>query len=215
MLIAKKQWGMSLIEILIALLIASIVMIAVLAIFSNTMSVSDQVLQRGKLDRDLGAAMDVIVSDIQRAGYWANATSSSTNPFQAAGVDLATNGTSDCVTFTYDRDGNGSLSAITAATDDEHYGYRKSGGALQYRPPGASFTCTNPADWINLNDTNVVTITGFTVTITDQLVTIGASSTTRYRTVTITISGKLNSDTSGTISTISRTIKVYANKYTP
>ncbi|OGT43998.1 MAG: hypothetical protein A3F13_04540 [Gammaproteobacteria bacterium RIFCSPHIGHO2_12_FULL_40_19] len=210
----KKQHGVSLIEILVGLSISMIIAVAVLGIFSNSIDGSQQVLGTGKLERDLNAIMDGIVADVQRTGYWFNATSSSTNPFFAAGTDITDGGTTNCVTFAYDRNQDG------AVTDSDKFGYRMGTSAIQFRPTGSTFACSPaPSDWVNLTDPNTIIITAFTTSLTSVAIdsndtNTNGTDTTSYRTLTITMSGYLKTN-SATTKTITRTIKVYNNKFSP
>ncbi|PIZ04523.1 MAG: hypothetical protein COY58_03470 [Gammaproteobacteria bacterium CG_4_10_14_0_8_um_filter_38_16] len=216
MLISQNQKGMSIVEVIVALLIASVVIVAALTLFSNSMTTSQRVLDQGKLDRDLNAAMDAMVLDLKRAGYWGTATNSNTNPFMATGLDITTNSDGTCVTFTYDKNNDGTVATVSAAADDEHYGFRKNGAALQYRPPGATTDCSAAStNWDNLTDTNILTITAFNVTTTNTALAInGTTNTTQMRKVTISVTGYLNNDVSNA-KTITRTIRVNNNKYIP
>ena len=207
----KKQHGVSLIEILIGLSISMIIAVAVLGIFTNTIDGSQRILYSGKLERDLNAIMDSIVADVQRTGYWANATSSSTNPFYASGTDITTNVAANCVTFAYDRNNDGSVS------DSDQFGYRLGTSAIQFRPTGSTFACSAAAgNWVDFTDPNTIIITAFTTTLNNIPVDIDGSGSgtdaTYYRTLTLTLSAYLKND-STTTKTITRTIKLYNNKY--
>lgn len=219
MLSRYKQLGFSILEVIVALAISAIIAAAILTLFSQTLTSSAHVVQTGKLDGELNSLMDLIVHDIQRAGYWANAQTSNTNPFTSGTDDITVNGAGNCVTFTYDRNNDGVVAAIASGTDDEHYGFRLSGNVIQYRPPGAAFDCaTASGNWQNVTDSNVLTITAFTVTKTNVAVDIdgtdAGTDTTNFRTITLTITGYLTNDSSVT-KTITRTIKVDNNKYVP
>ncbi len=206
----KKQRGVSLIEILIGLSISIIIAVAVLGIFTNAIDGSQRVLGTGKLERDLNAIMDGIVADVQRTGYWSNATSSSTNPFFATGTDITN--TTNCVTFAYDRNQDGTV------TDSDKFGYRMGTSAIQFRPSNSSTNCAQPpSDWANLTDPNTIIITAFTTSLTSVAIdsndtNTNGTDTTSYRTLTLTITGYLKTN-SATTKTITRTIKVYNNKY--
>lgn len=212
------QRGISLVEILIGLSIALVIVVAVFGIFTSTFTGSQRVLERGKLDRDLYSIMDIIVSDIQRAGFWVNATNisatngtaGSTNPFLAGTNDITTNGATNCLTFTYDSTTDGTVD------DTDKFGYGLSGSAIRFRQVGSTFDCASASGWTSLSDTNVITITGFNVTSTNTAVNINTNttSTINYRKVTVTITGNLKNDTTNT-RTLTRTIKIYNNKYSP
>jgi prepilin peptidase dependent protein B len=205
-----KQRGLSIIELLIGMIISLIVIAAIIGIFANTIAGSQGVLQRGKLDRDLFAAMDIMANDIQRAGYWVNATSSTANPFMAGTNIITTNASTNCITFAYDRATDGAVS-----TNDQ-FGYGLSGNAIQFRQTGSPCASGGAGTgWVNLTDPNVITISAFQVTSTNVAVNAGTgTNATNYRTITITLTGNLNSDPTDTRS-ITRTINVYNNPYTP
>lgn len=207
-----KQHGLSILELLIGIAISLIVIAAIIGLFANTISGSQRVLDRGKLDRDLFSAMDIMTYDIQRAGFWVNATdSSTTNPFMSGTNDIATNASTNCITFSYDKNTDG-----TNSTTDQ-FGYGLGTNAIQFRQGGT--TCASGGagtGWSSLTDTNVITISSFNVTSTNATVNVSGIGTnaTTYRTVTITLTGNLKNDTTNT-RTITRTIKVYNNQYTP
>lgn len=211
----KNQKGISIIEILMALLISTIVTTAVITLFSNSLDTSRQLMGTAKLDQTLNNAMETIAQDIQRAGYYTNATTSATNPFFSGNDDVAVNGGSDCVTFSYQID-----STTTPTTSVNRFGYRLNGGAIQYRTSAAGANPCAGGGWANLTDPNIITISAFTTTLntTNLNPSTGATTTTSpytgYRSVTITITGNLVGDTAVT-RTITRTIKIFNNKYTP
>lgn len=206
-----QQRGLSLIEVLIGLTLSIAVAAAILMIFTNSWNASQQIIVHGKLDRDLYAMTEMIASDVQRAGYWHNATSSNVNPFMASGVDITANG--NCLMLSYDSNANNTVE------DNEKLGYLLQNNAIQFRPAGASFpTNCNPAptDWENLTDPAAVTITAFTATLQSTPVTLNApyaaTHTTMYRRVVITVTGHLTGDNT-TSKTITQTIPVYNNHY--
>jgi len=205
----KKQSGLTIVELLIGLAIGLVITGVVLSVFTTSLINSQGVIQNGKLNDDLNAVMDIIVSDVQRAGY-SNATPSKTgNPFMQAGTDISvSNG--NCILFTYDRNSNGTVE------DNEKFGYRLSGNAIQDRPVGAAFNCGAPISaWENLTDPNVIIITAFTVSLSNVAIKVGAGTDTiNYRTVSLSITGHLTTDNTVT-KTITRTIKVYNSRYAP
>lgn len=206
----KKQRGMSLVEILVGLSMGLIITVAVLGIFTNSIDSSQRILETGKLERDLNAIMDGIVADVQRTGYWSNATSSNTNPFFASGTDIATNAAGNCVTFAYDRDQDGSVA------DTDRFGYRLGTNTIQFRPAGSTADCSAaPNNWVDLTDPNTIVITAFTTALTTVPINPSTGTDTiNYRTLTITISAYLTTN-SATTKTITRAIKIYNNKYVP
>ncbi|GEM_PF-6217505 len=210
----NNQKGISLVEILMALLISTIVTTAVITLFSNSLDTSRQLMGTAKLDQTLNNAMETIAQDIQRSGYYTNATTSATNPFFTGNDDVTVSG-GDCITFSYQIDGT-----TTPTTSVNRFGYRLSGGAIQYRTSAAGANPCAAGGWSNLTDPNIITISAFTITLntTNLNPSTGATTATNpytsYRSVTVTITGNLVSNTSVT-RTITRTIKIFNNKYTP
>lgn len=201
----KFQKGMSLIEVLVAMSMSLIIAVAVIGVFTTMLQSSQNIIEKGKLDRDLNTLMDIIVSDIQRAGYWANASSHYSNP-------STTSSTTDCILFSYDRDTDGSIA------DSEKLGYRwnSSTQKIQVRGSGSTFSCAGPTNWTDLTDPNVIQITAFSISVNTVPVAARTNSTdtTYYRTVTITISANLTTQPTVT-KTLTRIIKVYNNDYQP
>ena len=220
LIMRKKQCGLLIVEVLIGLTLSTIIAVAALALFSTTITSSEQVLKKGKLDRDLYAAMDMMVADIQRAGRWNNATSSVANPFTTGPNDITVS-SGNCVTFTYDTCTDGTQptcpSPATGGTvpNGEKFGYRLNGSAIQFLSAAATPLSCASGTWTNLTDPNVIIITAFTVSITSVAVNpTSGTNTTNYRTVNISISAQLKNDSAVT-KIITRSIKVYNNSYTP
>src|SRR5437868_15071438 len=110
-----KQKGLTLVEMLIALTVNVIILLGLISVFSSNVSHFTQTTNIDLLSQQLETAMQLMVNDIRRAGYWGNAISDvgtgvNNNPFMAAGTDIAVTG-GNCILFSYDYDNNGSLSA--------------------------------------------------------------------------------------------------------
>ncbi len=219
MLNHSKQFGVTLIELVIAIAISTIIVAALLGLFFMSGKHNRSTIEITKLDSELNLVLNSLARDIQRAGYWGSAETSSNNPFMQTGTtDIQITG-GNCILMTYDRDSNGALPGVGAGSDDERYGYRLMLGAIQYRQHGAPFDCAAAAaNWINLTDTRLVTITAFQLALTTSSVDIDGTgpgtAVMQIRRVTVTITGQLAGDSSVT-RTLSRTIKVYNDKYVP
>lgn len=217
----KKYIGLTLIEMLVALAVNMILLAALLAILASYINHYNRTSHSAMLDQQLQTAMQIMVNDIRRAGYWANAstdvnTAGNNNPFQASNVDIAVNGSNNCILFAYDYDNNGTLPSISSGADDERYGFRLISGTLQARPPGATFSCTAATNnWENLTNSNVVTITALTFILNTYSVPAGqANPSMKVRSVDITLTGRLVADTS-IIKTITQHVRIRNDKYVP
>lgn len=217
---AARSSGLTLVELMVALAVSVVVVAAFMSSFFLIVKGSRTSIANGRLNAQLGQVMTMMSHDLHRAGFWGNATVTSSNPFVVSGsTDIQINGSSNCVLFTYDRDADGSLPSLGSGTDDERYGFRLSNNAIQYRQSGAPFDCTaaNSA-WTDLTDSDIVTVTAFNVVLTAESLDIdgGGSGTAvmSVRRVDVTVTGQLVDDTSVT-KTVTKQIKVYNDKYIP
>lgn len=219
MLTTKKFLGFSIPELMIALVLSSILSIALIAAFVANANHYQKVLNTNRLNHQLEVVLEIMSNDIRRAGYWANANSDvglaqNNNPFMASGNDITINASNDCILFTYDHGSTGTLPAISAASDDYRYGFRLSGGIVQTRPPGAEFSCTG-SSWENMTDANVTTITALTFTLNARTVTTGPGSRgVMMRSIDITLTGQLASDATVT-KTLTQHVRIRNDKFIP
>jgi len=214
------QTGTSLAELLVAIAVSLIVLIGMTTVTVTSLHRSRDNLMTIRLEEQLRAAIDIMTNDIQRAGYWKNASTdigqnTNSNPFMASGADISIP-SSSCILFTYDHNNTGSLPTINTGTDDDRYGYRLSGGAIQTRPVTAAFDCAAGAGaWENLTDPNVVNISSLQFTTIPaagyQVVTVG-SHTVTIREIQIKITGSLVSDSSVS-RTVTEKVRVRNDKY--
>ena len=213
--------GLTFIEVIVALAINVILLSALLAVFSANLNQYNRMQNSNTLNQQLQVALDLMANDIRRAGYWGNASSdigtgANNNPFMVTGsTDITVSG-GNCILFTYDRSGNGSLATISSASDDERYGFRLSNQTLQARPPGATFACNAAANaWENLTDSTVVQITNLSFTLSSVSVPAGATTDMMLvRSVAISITGRLVSDTSVT-KTLTEQVRIRNDKFVP
>jgi prepilin peptidase dependent protein B len=206
----KTVTGFTLVELMVALVINVFIFAALMAIFVANLNHYTTAVNTNRLNQQLQAAMQLMVNDIRRAGYWTNAytlvgTDTNTNPFQSTvgSTDVTVGGTGNsCILFTYDHLGTGVLPSISSTTDDDRYGYRLNGTSLQTRPWGGTFSCSAAAtNWENVTD-STVTITALTFTLTTQNTTTGlGTSALNMRSVDITLTGRLTS-----VPTITKTL---------
>ncbi len=221
MLIGKrKTLGLSMVELMIGLFIGTLVIAGVIYLFFFSSKHSEETYSSARLDSQLQLVLETMARDLQRAGYWASAETSSTNPFMVSGsTDISINAGNNCILFTYDANNNGSLEAISSSIDDERYGFRLNSEAIQYRPRGAAFTCTAASNlWQNLTDVSIVKITQFQITLNTEVVDLDdtgpGTATIAVRSVTISITGELQNDPTVTQS-LQKTVKLYNDKFTP
>lgn len=221
MLKLKKAGGFTFTELMVALTLNALLFAALLTIFLANINHYRKVVNTNRLNHQLQTAMDLMVSDIRRAGYWANASSDingvqNQNPFMAAGTDISINGAGDCILLSFDRNDDGSLPGISAAIDDERYGYRLMGNSLQGRPPGADFSCSAASNnWENLTDPKFVTLTNLSFVLNTTTLTTGPGSKGIYlRSIDISLTGQLTGDSSIT-RTLTQHVRIRNDKFFP
>lgn len=215
----KSQSGFTFVELMVALAVNVILLTALLGLLAANLNRYNNAVAISTLNEQLQSAMQFMVNDIRRAGYWSNASSnigtsgSNNNPFQASAADLTVN--SSCILFTYDHNGTGTLPSIASGSDDDRYGFMLNGTVIQTRPPGATYAC-NATNWENVTNSNIVKITGLSFSLSSVNVPAGASSPPymTLRTVTITLTGQLTHNSAVTAS-ITQNVRIRNDKYVP
>jgi len=213
-----KRLGFTFTELLIALLLSSLLLVALIYTFVSGLTNYNTLFKTNLLYTQLHAAMDVMVADIRRAGYWSQASTmigsnANTNPFMSATTDISLGNSNTCILFAYDHTNSGTLPAISTSIDDLRYGYRLNGGAVQSRPWGANFSCSAAANnWTNITDPTVINVTTLNFALSTQVITVSTHTMT-VRDITITLTGSLVSNSAIT-ETLVETVRVANDKYT-
>ncbi|WMC10030.1 prepilin-type N-terminal cleavage/methylation domain-containing protein [Oceanimonas pelagia] len=78
MLVAHRQQGMTLVEMLVSLVAGLLVVAGALSLFSSVIVAGNTTLMLSRLNQDVQSVTDIMVRDIQRAGY---------HPSAAQGMD--------------------------------------------------------------------------------------------------------------------------------
>ncbi|WP_031434277.1 PilW family protein [Methylomarinum vadi] len=153
----NKNSGLTLIEILIALVLGLLVIGTTITLYIMTVKSSNDTLQSTRLNHDLDSVLSLMMNDIKRAGYWGNAVinaDSRNNPFTvnpttdiqirnlAAPTTVADPG--NCILYSYDANDDG------VVDNNEHYGFRLSNNSIDIRKSGVTNDNCNDAgndDW--------------------------------------------------------------------
>lgn len=143
----KKQSGITLIEIMIALLLGLIIIAATITIYITTLRGSSDTLRSARLNHDLESVMSLMINDIRRAGYWGGAIAgadSRNNPFTTGTTNIQIP-SAGCILYTYDANGD------SAVDSNEYYGFKLEGTNIRMRKTGATTAdCTN-GTWETMN----------------------------------------------------------------
>ncbi len=142
---AIKQKGITLIELMIALILALIVTATILTIFISNVKSSAENIQMMQLNQELRAAMNFMSDEVKRHGYSSTSASTAMNTFR-------TNG---CLIYSYSASG-----AINTVR-----GFRLTGGDLQWCSDGASdANCSTCGDtWQPITTSGTTTINDFKI----------------------------------------------------
>ena len=186
----NKQQGLTLIEMMIAMLIGIIISGAVITIFvSNIKSVTDN-MKMTRLNQELRGTMTFISDEIKRAGYSADATNSAfiTDFNFAAG--------SSCLRYSYDEDGDGTQDA------DERFGFQLNTNAIRWSNNVTTTDCSD-GTWQRITDTAIATVTAFT--ITESAIGVG---TININHLDVTLTGQVDLTPNDAIRTITEIVRV-------
>lgn len=121
------QRGLSLIELMIALVVGLIALAGTMSIYITTVRGSTFNLQLARLNQELRTAADLMAYEVRRAGYSGALADPANNPFISRAPTLRDVNipVASCMLFTYDNDEDG------AAGVADLQGFRLNGGAVE------------------------------------------------------------------------------------
>jgi type IV pilus assembly protein PilW len=207
MLKKNDQQGLSLVEMMIAIMLGLFLVLGLLTFLVNYVKFNANTAKAIRLSQELRSTMEFMASDIRRAGSWGTAqlgigAAPVVNPF--ATITASTPG---CILYSYDQNLDGSLNS---SAPDERFGFLLDGGAVKMRSGSSSYSCAVSSNWGLVTDVNSITITALTFTVSS----VATASNTRVivRDVTISISGKIKNDPSMTQS-LQQTVRIRNDLY--
>jgi len=167
-----KQKGITLIELMVGMVLGLLVTGIAIQMYISTLGITKQTTETVRLNQELRAIADLIVTDSRRAGYWSSAAAGATNPYSVLVSDGAGggthlnvfdfgSGTDNCLIMAYE---NSSASPTEAI-----YGYRVSGAVIQmltvtsyasgsYADCGTPSSYSATGSWDDLSDARVVQV---------------------------------------------------------
>lgn len=156
----RQQRGLSLIELMVAMVISIIVTGAIIALMSNSLGSSTTTIQTSRLNEDMRDVMFLMTRDVRRAG------SNQLNMLQAAAgtLPVGTNAdvtitNNDCMVFQADRDGDGTF---------ENAGFQRvtTGGVgvvQMWVDPSNAATCGGGNSWVDVTDPDNIDVTALVI----------------------------------------------------
>lgn len=156
---ARKQAGLSLVELMVAIVAGLIVIGGAMAFTVSTVRAYSENIQSTRLSQELRSGMNMVVRELRRAGYDGASTgrvltTEETTRFR----NLETPGSS-CIVYEYDR--GGSLGDDPVSTEKRAIRYDTSARAMQVLASGAGSDCEDAPGWVDLTDPKVINITAF------------------------------------------------------
>ena len=156
----RAQQGLSLVELMVAMVISIIVTGAIIALMSNSLGSSTTTIQTSRLNEDMRDVMFMMTRDVRRSG------SNQLNMLQAAAGTLPVATAADvtitnnsCMIFQTDRDGDGTL---------ENAGFRRvvTGGVgvvEMWTDPANAATCGGGNSWVAITDADNIDVTALVI----------------------------------------------------
>ena len=181
----QSQSGITLIELMIGMLLGLVVTGVAINMYISTLGITSQTTRTVRLNQEIRAAMDLMVNDIRRAGYWdgpvvgenphskvvSGAGSSArlhVNLFDSP--ETSSSSLYDCVILSYDYDEDGS------ANPNHVFGFRLNDSAqiqaLQLTGVASGAGAVNCAagtssDWVSLTDSKAISVDELEFNYTD------------------------------------------------
>lgn len=170
---SNRQRGATLIELLVGVAVGLLVVLGAIAIYVGTSKGGREIILVNRFNQDMRTVMDIMVSDLRRAGFAAAGPATGANAFTvetgAAGVpvtNIRVSGAagSRCILFAYDTTWRGAGGSVAGQVDDpiDYGGFRLNNGAVQaLRSAAIAGTDADCAQlqWENLNDPGVISVT--------------------------------------------------------
>ena len=170
-MLARKQKGFTLIEIMISLLLGIIVIGGALSIYISTVRGGTDITNSARLNYDLDSVMQLMVNDIRRSGYWggavsgSNAINSATNPgnpftLGTANIQIPV---SSCILYTYDFDDDTVLDvdgeAGSLGDESEFFGFKLEDAEIKVRSSKVADNDCVGDGWEAVTDSDKIEIT--------------------------------------------------------
>jgi len=160
-MINQKQTGLTLVEMMIAMVLGLFVTAVIITVFSTNVRSSTENIKMIRLNQELRGAMTLISDEFKKAGYSASA---SVTTF----MDRTNFPTSTCAGYSYDVNGDG------VPAQSEHYGFRLIDDEVEW---GSSLdetdTDCSTGSWQAITDSNIASITTLNFDITGSVNTLG------------------------------------------
>lgn len=175
MQLTSKQSGITLIEMMIAMILGLLVVGAIITIFISNVKSSSENIRMIHLNQELRSVMGFMSDELKRAGY-------SADPDSSEFIDEIYTATPNCILYAYDVDGDG------VRDNNERFGFKLDGSAIEWGQNRTAKTCTSGV-WTALTETTIANITALTIVPTAIST---ANSTIQVQHIDVTIIGQIS-----------------------
>lgn len=163
--------GFSIVEMMVGVAIGLFLLSGASVLFVNNIGNSRLLLIQARMDQDLRSTMDLITRDLRRGAYWGNSLSgtsttgatAATNPYS----DVQVSGTTLVPEIGYKYANNTDDTGATVVARTFGFKLDATTHAIQMN--------VGSANWQTLTDTNIVSISTFTITPTTTSIDISAA----------------------------------------
>lgn len=169
MISTKKQTGLTLIEMMIAMILGLFVTAAIITVFSTNVRSSTENIKMIRLNQELRGVMSMMADELKRAGY--------SNDQTVTDFMDDVSFTTTCARYSYDEDNN----AVRGA--DERFGFRLTNDTdtIEWSRNATGTGCTG-GDWTEITDPNLARITALEFDITGSVNTLGTTGSDTFTT---------------------------------
>ena len=222
----EKQRGLTLTELLVALIAGLAVTSGVLYIYVSTVNAHTDTIRATRLEEELAATMNLMVRDMRRAGYARIAldragqglaypdltpgasSSIASNPFAVMTITDVDGGSDDfdCILYAYDKANAGS----TGVASGDNSGFRLKNGAVQKRKTAADCASTSASNWEGLTADWAADITDLDFTdLGPATITINSVDTdVQVRVIRVDLTGQAGSGDDQVSRTLTEMVRV-------
>lgn len=166
----KKQTGLTLIEMMIAMVLGLFVVGVIITVFSTNVRSSTENIKMIRLNQELRGVMTLMSDELKRAGY-------SADPGEDDFMEDL-NFTSTCARYSYDDNSDNTQDA------NERFAFRLTGNIVEWSRDVTSTDCSTAGTWDDLTDPNLASITTLNFDLTGSANTNGETGLTALTTTT-------------------------------
>jgi len=168
MIFNQKQAGLTLIEMMIAMVLGLFVTAVIITVFSTNVRSSTENIKMIRLNQELRGVMTMMVDELKRHGY----SSDSTNVNFMDDFSIS----STCARYSYDETNRDPAGSETDGVRDadERFGFELNGSTIMWARDFTSTDCSSSTTPTSITDPNLASIV--TLDFTTSIVNIGGTN---------------------------------------